>query len=451
VHRVSFFTLAHNGFMLFDLILILLLVATNGFFVAAKFALVKVRLSEIEALAEQGSKTAAVAQNIINQLDTYLSACQLGITLASLALGWIGEQRMATIFEPVVRSAGFAGETAHLIAIPIAFAIITFLHITAGEQVPKILAIQKCQLTSLFIGFPLLAFYKIFRPFIWLLNVSSNFMLKAIGISLISDHSEVHTEMELRLTLMSAAAGGYVTRREQHIMENVLDLESKSARRYMMPRREIVYINRHDSMEEKLRIAAESGHTRFPLCDEDLDQIIGIVHIKDMFKAMINEGDFTSLTQVAREPLFLPETIKLDALLGEFQRRHTVFAILVDEYGVASGMITLENVIEELVGPILDEFDFEPPQIIRKGLNRYEVEASCPVDTAIRVCQLELPEELTSDTIGGIMIELLGHIPQAGENVPAGAHLLTALQVEPTRIQQLSIDLLPDGHEHVKV
>ncbi|MDP6053542.1 MAG: CNNM domain-containing protein, partial [Candidatus Latescibacteria bacterium] len=185
--------------MLLDLILILLLVATNGFFVAAEFALVKVRLSEIEALAEQGSKTAAVAKNIINQLDTYLSACQLGITLASLALGWIGEQRMATMLEPVVRSAGFAGETAHLIAIPIGFAIITFLHITAGEQVPKILAIQKCQLTSLFIGFPLLAFYKIFRPFIWFLNVSSNFMLKAIGISLISDHSEGHTEMELRL------------------------------------------------------------------------------------------------------------------------------------------------------------------------------------------------------------------------------------------------------------
>ncbi|MDP7236382.1 MAG: hemolysin family protein [Candidatus Latescibacteria bacterium] len=437
--------------MLLDLILILLLVATNGFFVAAEFALVKVRLSEIEALAEQGSKTAAVAKNIINQLDTYLSACQLGITLASLALGWIGEQRMATMLEPVVRSAGFAGETAHLIAIPIGFAIITFLHITAGEQVPKILAIQKCQLTSLFIGFPLLAFYKIFRPFIWFLNVSSNFMLKAIGISLISDHSEGHTEMELRLTLMSAAAGGHVTHREQHIMENVLDMESKSARRYMMPRREIVYINGHDSMEEKLRIAAESGHTRFPLCDEDLDQILGVVHIKDMFKALINEGDFTSLTQVAREPLFLPETIKLDALLGEFQRRHSVFAILVDEYGVASGMITLENVIEELVGPILDEFDFEPPQIIRKGLNRYEVEASCPVDTAIRVCQLELPEELTSDTIGGIMIELLGHIPQAGENVPAGVHLLTALQVEPTRIQKLSIDLLPDRHEHVKV
>ena len=237
--------------MLLDLILILILVATNGFFVAAEFALVKVRLSEIEALAEQGSKTAAVAQNIINQLDTYLSACQLGITLASLALGWIGEQRMATMLEPVVRSAGFAGETAHLIAIPIAFAIITFLHITAGEQVPKILAIQKYQRTSLIIGFPLLAFYKVFRPFIWFLNASSNFMLKTIGISLISDHSEVHTETELRLTLMSAAAGGHVTHREQHIMENVLDMESKSARRYMMPRREIVYINDHDSMEER--------------------------------------------------------------------------------------------------------------------------------------------------------------------------------------------------------
>ena len=436
--------------MLIDLILILLLVAANGFFVAAEFALVKVRMSEIETLAEQGSKTAGVARNIINKLDTYLSACQLGITLASLALGWLGEQRMATMLEPVVRSAGFADETAHFIAIPIAFAIITFLHITAGEQVPKILAIQKYQATSLFVGFPLVIFYKIFKPFIWFLNVSSNYMLQGIGISLSSGHTESYTEVELRLTLMNAAAGGHVTRRERLIMENVLDLESKSARRYMMPRHQIVYINRHDSMEEKLRIAADSGHTRFPLCDEDLDQIIGIVHIKDVFKAMINEGEFTSFAEVAREPLFLPETIKLDALLGEFQRRNTVFAILVDEYGVVSGMITLENVIEELVGPILDEFDIEPPQIIRKGINRYEVEASCSVDTAIRVCQLALPEELTSDTIGGVMIELLGHIPQQGEIVPVGDHILTALQVEPTRIQRLGIDQRPEGYKKVE-
>lgn len=430
--------------MLIDLILILLLVAANGFFVAAEFALVKVRISEIEALVEQGSRTAGLAQDIVNKLDTYLSACQLGITLASLALGWIGEQRMATMIEPWVLSAGFTGETAHLIAIPIAFALITFLHITAGEQVPKMLAIQKYQPTSLFVGIPLVVFYKIFRPFIWFLNISSNLMLRGIGIHVAADHDESYTEVELRLTLINAAAGGHVTRRERRIMENVLDLESKSARRYMMNRREIVFLNRHDPMEAKLRIAAESGHTRFPLCDEDLDQIIGIVHVKDLFQALINDGEISALVEVAREPLFLPETIKLDALLGEFQRRNTVLAILVDEYGVVSGMITLENVIEELVGPIQDEFDSETPQIIRKGLNRYEVEAGCPVDTVINVCGLALPEELTSDTIGGVMIELLGHIPEQGEYIPVGSHLLTALQVEPTRIHRLSIDPRPD-------
>ncbi len=429
-----------------DLILIFLLVVVNGFFVASEFALVRVRLSEIEVLANAGVRRAQIVRHILPRLDTYLSTTQLGVTLTSLGLGWLGELRMASLLEPMVLSMGFAAETAHLIAIPIAFAFITFLLITAGELVPKFVAIQLCRQTALTIGIPLVIFYKVFRPFIWLLNISSNFMLKCLGIHLSNEHGDSFTESELRLTLGSMAAGGHVTRRERLIIENVLDLEEKVARRYMLPRNQIVYLNQNDNINIKLGIVSESSHTRFPLCNEDLDHIIGIVHVKDLFKTLFDESKSSNLEIVARDPLFLPETIKLDALLREFQRSNTVLAILVDEYGTVSGMITLENVLEELVGPIQDEFDRETPLIVRTGIHRFIVEASCPVDQVVAACGLILPEELTSDTSGGVMIELLGHIPKQGEQVRTGDHLMTALQVETTHIQRLRIDKVPEDN-----
>lgn len=430
-----------------DLIIVLLLVAFNGFFVAAEFALVKIRLSEIEVLAKDGSRTAQTVRNILYSLDTYLSSCQLGVTLGSLGLGWFSGRTMAALLEPLVIALGFSAETSHLIAFPVAFAVMTFLLITAGELVPKFVALQKCRQVALAIGIPLVVFYRIFRPFIWLLNISANLMLRCLGIRIINEQGESITEPELRMTLVTMVAGGHVTRRERRIMENVLDLEEKVARRYMLPRNQIVYLNQHDERETKLRVVAESGHTRFPLCDEDLDQIVGIVHVKDLFRILFDEQGSSSLEGIARDPLFLPETIKLDALLLEFQRRNTMLAVLVDEFGTVSGMITLENVLEELVGPIQDEFDSEAPLIVRTGPHRFEVEASCPVDQVIRTCGLQLPDELTSDTTGGVMIELLGHIPRQGEQVRTGVHLMTALRVLPTRVQRLRIDRMADMDE----
>ncbi|MEE2710677.1 MAG: hemolysin family protein [Gemmatimonadota bacterium] len=426
--------------MIWDIILIIALVAANGFFVAAEFALVKVRQSEIETLAQEGSRLGQITDHVLKRLDAYLSACQLGITLASLGLGWYGEVQVAGMLEPVALSFGLPPESAHFVALPIAFGIITFLHITVGEQVPKMLAIQKSRPTALSVSIPLLGFYKIFRPFIWLLNASSNFMLRSVGVPLVSEQGETTTETELRLMFMNAAAGGHVTRRELSLMENVLDLEDKPARRYMTSRQDIVYLNRYDSMEQKLRIAVESGHTRFPLCEEDLDHILGIVHVKDMFHAMHTQSEFTQLDELARDPLFLPETIKLDVLLVEFQRRQTVIAILVDEYGVVSGMITLENVIEQVVGPIQDEFDSEKPPLIRKGVHRYEAEASCPVERVIDAIDFEIPGDINADTMAGVIIGVMGHIPQQGEEVVVGHHRLTVLEAEPRRVLRLLIE-----------
>ena len=424
--------------MFWKVSLVLALVAANGFFVAAEFALVKVRLSEVRAAAKAGSRTARMVEHLLSRLDVYLSACQLGITLASLGLGWVGEPLVARSLQPLFDAWHVAPENVHYFSFPIAFFIITFLHITAGEQAPKILAIRKYQRTAQTVGYPLFLFCKAFRPFIWLLNESSNLLLGAIGIHADSGHSEAPTEDQLRLLLGDSRAAGALTRREQLTMENVLDLANKPARRHMVPRNQIVFIDRNDSMDEKLRKAAESGHTRLPLCEDDLDHVIGIVHVKHVFQSMVSNDPLTALVHLAREPLFVPESVALDALLHRFQRQHAVLAMLVDEYGVLSGMITLENVIEELVGPIEDEFDDEAPMIIRRDKTSFEVDALCPIAEAVSKMQLDILET-DVDTLGGLVSELLGRIPAAGDKVRLADTEVTVLEAESTRATRLLV------------
>lgn len=419
--------------MFWKISLVLILVAVNGFFVAAEFALVKLRLQEIQLLARKGSRAAQMTENIMVHLDAYLSACQLGITLASLGLGWLGEPLVATMIEPAFRIMGISTDHVHYVAFPVAFLIITLLHITAGEQVPKILAIQKYKPTALAIAIPLTLFYRIFRPFIWVVNTISNLMLKALGVGIVSEHSSAHTEEELRALLLESAAGGHLTRRERLVIENVLDLENRIARRYMLPRNQIVYLDKKDSIEEKLRKASESDHTRLPLCDGDLDHVIGVVHVKDVFRALARDEKITALVDFARTPTYRPETVTLDVLLKDFQKNHTILTLLVDEYGVLSGMITLENVIEELVGPIQDEFDEEMPLIEKKGPGQFQINATCPVADVMNELSIDLPES-DANTIGGLVVERIGRIPTTNEKVMLGHHEVTVLEAEPTRI-----------------
>ncbi len=428
--------------------LIIGLVAANGFFVAAEFALVKVRLSEIRAASQAGSRSAQIVERMLLHLDGYLAACQLGITLASLGLGWVGEPLVARSLEPLFSAWNLPAESVHYFSFPIAFFVITFLHITAGEQAPKIFAIRKYQLTAQAVSIPLYFFYKLFRPFIWFLNGSSNLMLKAVGITDAEGHGDAPTEAQLRLLLGDSHEAGAVTGRERTIMENVLDMADTPARRCMLPRNKVVSINRHDAMEAKLKLVASSGHTRLPLCDGDLDHVIGIVHVKDVFQALVAKDHLETLLQLARPPLFVPETISLDSLLRQFQKEHTVLAMLVDEYGGVSGMITLENVIEELVGPIEDEFDVELPDIVARGPGSFEIAGECPLSTATRVLRLEAPE-VEVDTVGGLIVHVLGQIPEAGERVRVGTYWFTVLEAEPTRVVRLLADLrlAPDEEE----
>jgi CBS domain containing-hemolysin-like protein len=421
------------------IIFVLLLVGANGFFVAAEFALVKIRLSEIRAGAESGGRAARLVENIVEHLDAYLSACQLGITLASLGLGWVGEPLVARSLEPLFRSAGIPEHNVHYIAFPLAFIVITFLHITVGEQVPKIMAIKRHKPTSFVVALPLAVFYKIFRPFIWVLNTSSNLMLRIIGIRFAEAHDSQHTEDELRFILRDAAGSGHLTLRERFLMENVLNLEEKTARSAMLPRNQIVYIDRTEPIDKQLKTAAQSGHTRLPLCNGKLRETVGIIHVKDLFQAFATGARIEDLTPFAREAVYYPETTPLDKLLREFQQRRIIMTLLVDEYGVVSGLITLENIMEELIGEIQDEFDDEHPFITETAENVFEIDAMCGVDTVLQRLTIPLPAK-QSDTIGGAVVEAFGRIPTAGDAVELGQYKVTVLSADPRRIQRLRFE-----------
>ena len=423
---------------LLNFLIVLALALANGFFVAAEFALVKVRISQIEQEAKTGKLTARLAKSILGHIDAYLSACQLGITLASLALGWVGESTMGRMITPLALWLGFSEHTAHVLAFPIAFFIITFFHITLGEQAPKILAIRRARETTLVVSFPLWAFYNLLWPLIWVLHAASNLLLRLIGLKAAALGEDSHSAEELRLILAESAAGGELSRRERLMMENVLDLEDKVVRQVMVPRRDVVYLNTRRAMDENLRLLAESQYTRFPLCDGDLDRVIGMVHTKDVLAAIATGKKLSSLVKISRKIPFLPETMRLDVLMREFQKNRTHVAMVVDEYGTIAGMVTFENVLEELVGPIQDEFDRELPHIIRRASGKIIVDGLCPLDDFSEQLGVEIPE-VSADTAGGMVIELLGHIPEEGERVRVGRHEIVVVEAEPTRIRRLEI------------
>jgi len=430
-----------------EILLIAGLILTNGFFVTVEFALVKVRATQIDQLAAQGNWAARLTSKALNRLDFYLSACQIGITVASLALG----RAMHDWVEPMVES-GFhrLGIRATPIAvfgvsIPTvtlaALSLVTFLHMALGEQAPKSLAIRAPRVLVLLTAPPLVILSYVFSPVIWLLNKASNLTLWLLGLGQTSTTELAHSEEELRLIVAESVAGGHLSRNERTMIENVLNLEEKTARRVMVPRPDIVYLSLARPLEDNLRLARQAGHTRFPLCDDDLSTVIGLIHVKDIFRAGAYQNGRSELRQLARSIPFLPVTLRLDQLLLEFQRNRVHLAMLLDEYGSVVGMVTLENVLEELVGPIQDEFDRETPPITPMGDNVFEVEASCPLDVLAETCGLEIPET-DAETAGGLVLDLLGRLAKPGDSVEINGHRLTVLRADPTRIRKIRIEPL---------
>jgi len=417
------------------LVLGLVLVLLNGFFVAAEFALVKVRPTQLEPLLEQGDARAKVAHHMVSHLDAYLSATQLGITLASLALGWIGEPAFAWLLQPVLALVpGMSPALGHSVSLTVAFLTISALHIVVGELAPKSLAIRKPEPTSLWVAIPLFAFFKLTYPAIWVLNHAANALLKLVGIEPVTESEGSHDEDELRRLLASKHATA-LSRAKREIIDNVFELAHRTARQVMVPRADVVLLTTKTPFEDSLRTARASGHTRFPLCREHLDDVFGFVHIKDLFQ---RDTPPESLEDVARAIEFVPETISLERLLRHMRTRRIHMAPVVDEHGGVSGIVTLENVIEELVGSIEDEFDHELPDVVQTSPGVYRVSGLVLVQDLEHELGIELSDR-DEDTIAGVVLSELGRSPRAGDKVVLGPVHFEVLVAREHRIFWLEV------------
>ncbi len=430
---------------LLDFVLVSGLLLANAFFVAAEFALVKVRSSQIDELVGRGYWAARIAEKVLSRLDAYISASQLGITLASLGLGYVIEESVKPVFERMLEGFGLeatsqlAGMASISLAPALAFLVVTTLHIVVGELVPKSLAIRSARLLALWTAPPLMAFYYVFYPAIVMLNLCSELVLRLMGLGRVSEQEIGHTEEELRTILSESVETGQIKAGERDLIENVLNLENKDARRIMVPAPDVVYLSLKRSYKENLSLAKRYGHTRYPLCELDLTNILGMIHVKDLFWAHSHSNGTVDLTKLTRKVPFLHEHIPLDKLLKEFQRQNVHLAMLVDEHGTVVGMVTLENVLEELVGPILDEFDKEERpwvETLEEGV--YRVQGLCPVDEFFRTLGLE-PPETEADTIGGLIVDRLGRLARSDDVVWQGDYQFQVDQADPTRIRSITI------------
>src|SRR5881227_794657 len=425
---------------------IAVLVAVNGFFVVAEFALVKIRDSQLKTLAAAGIKRAAFVKQVKDNPNAYLSACQVGITAASLGLGWLGEPFLARMLQPFFVLAGIESPPViKSISFALAFSAITFLHIVLGEQAPKILAIRKAMPAALFVSAPLRWFYAIFKPAISFLNAASNWVLSHIlRVEPIAEGELAHSEEELRLIVRESEKSAEVTPLGRELVFNVLDLRDRVVRDIMTPRGEIVYLNVEDDFETNVKKAIESRHTRFPLCRENVDNTIGLIHIKELLPIM--RDPHPELMKIKRELLPVPEMMPLENLLRLFLSRHAHLAIVVDEFGGTVGLVTLENVLEELVGDIQDEFDFEKEEFRKISANEFSVDGALGLYELNELAKLEL-ESADVSTIGGYVTHLLGHLPKMGEQVKIDNFMVTVSQSDDRRVKQLHFKKLSDTAE----
>lgn len=420
---------------------VLVLAALNGFFVAAEFALVKVRDTQLAPLAAQGHRRARMARHLLSHLDAYLSAAQLGITLASLALGWIGEPIFADLLKPVFDALEVSSEQLrHTISILVGFTVITFLHIVAGEMAPKSLAIRKPVETSLWVAYPFHWFYIAMKPFIHALNYSAMWLLQLVGIEAAHEHAGAHSEDELRLMFDAnqQQAGG--TKLGREIVHNALDLRRRVVREVMRPRTDITALDTRASIAACLEVAEKTRYSRFPLCvDGDVDRIVGVLHIKDLYAMRLKVRSGAELTAGARKVIYVPPTARLERLLQRFLERKLHMAVVVDEYGGTLGLVTLENIIEELVGQIQDEFDQEQPLLRQAAEGVWEVDGALPLHELEELVGEPLAEEELTST-SGFVTHRLGGFPKEGDVVVLTAFTLRVEATDGKRVALLRLE-----------
>jgi CBS domain containing-hemolysin-like protein len=421
-----------------NLLVALVLVGLNGFFVAAEFALVRVRESRLVQLEQEGSTRATLVRGTLRDLDSNLSVCQVGITVASLALGWVGEPAVSHLIEPLFHAVGITGErVVSVIAIALGFLVITYAHLVFGEQAPKYFSIQKAEAVALWISRPLNLFRVMLTPVVYVVNASTNFVLRPWGIRL-GEEMEAHSEEELRIMISSSTASGVLDPEERDYLNNVFDFGDRVAREIMVPRPDIEAIASDAPLSEMAAAAVNGRYTRYPIYEEDLDHVLGAAHVKDLFRASRENAEDFDIRSILRECLVVPENKRIEQILKEFQTRTLQMAIVIDEWGSVEGLITIEDIVEEIVGEIQDEFDEDEPAIEEISADLFAVDGRIPITDVNDRFELDLPHE-DFDTIGGYILGSLGRPPETGDTVEADGFTMQVKSVDGPRVSVLTI------------
>ena len=425
-----------------NIFIIAFLLFVNGFFVAAEFALVKVRKTRLEQLCNEGNKQAKQALKLVNNTNKMLAAAQLGVTIASIALGWVAEATIVQLIEPIITMLPFINPslTSHVIAVPISFVIVTYLHVLLGEQLPKCLALKHPESVALGISAPMSMFITTLKPFVWFLQVSGDKLLCACNANT-EDASLVHSTEELDMLVDASYNEGVLNETEAEMLHNMFKFSDLMAKQVMNPRTDMICIPNDITYEELNKIALENQYTRYPVYEENIDKIIGFIHVKDLYSLALTKEDY-SLEKLIRPLILVPETMTLDNLIMEFKKLHIQMAVVVDEFGGTSGLITLEDVLEEIIGDVQDEFDEEVEADIKQiAEDLYIANAMVRLDELVEFFELNetLFEEDDVETIAGLVVKLLGRIAVVGDTVSFNGLTFTVKEVDGARITKLEI------------
>ena len=428
-----------NISLLFNLLIIVLLLFFNAFFVAAEFALVGVRKTRIKQLANEGNFNAKLALDAIKNIDRYIAAVQLGITIASLGIGWVGESTLAKLLLPIFHFLPLKAEiiAAHSLAVTISFALITILHVVIGELMPKSIALQFPVGTTLWVAKPMYVVTRLFAPMIFLLNGLGNSLLRLLKIEPAPAHQAVYSTEELNMLIDASYKGGVLNQKEAEILQNVFKFSDLTAQDVMIPRPDMVCIPIDATSEDIYKIIIDNQYTRYPVYKENIDDIIGFLHTKDLFSVMVKKEEI-NLSLLLREKFYVPETMPIEKLAQEFQKRKFQMAIVVDEFGGTSGLVTHEDVLEEILGEVQDEFDDEECEFSKISENEYEVCGKYRIDEFAEKFGIKLDDEDIT-TIGGYVVKMLGRIPITNDEVTDEYFTYTISEMDSSRIVKIKI------------
>lgn len=422
-----------------DLLLVVFLIFMNGFFVAAEFCCVKMRSSRLETMIAEGSSRAKYAKQLTDHLDSSLSVTQLGITLASLGLGWVGEPAVAQLILPLMRSVGLSDDVGHTVALAIAFSLITSLHIVLGELTPKSMAIANVERIMLAIAFPMELFGKVMKPFVWILNTVANHISRHLGYEMTGENEDAHTEEEIRLLMKESYRQGLINSTEADFVDNVFSFTELNAREIMVPRTDMICLYLDDTPAERIKTILEEQQTRYPVCYEDKDHIIGFIHVKDLLPPLVR-GETLNLRRYIRKALIVPESMDGSVLLRTMQAQGSQLAIVVDEYGGTAGMVTVEDIVEQIVGDIRDEFDEERESLEWRGEDLGSIDAKLLLEEVNDLLGIRIEDE-DVDSIGGWIYDRLGEAPRVGHMAAHTGTLFFVEEVDGVRITRVLVRL----------